>query len=113
MPERRQLLRCLGGGESDDWLAEPDQVADLGGGAQGVRWGQDDAEREESEVYDGDVEGKRREDESDVVLGEGREAGHEEGRESVALRDEAQVGEASLFSRVGNGMTYEQSVILT
>lgn len=93
VPERRQLVSCLGGDESEDGLAEPDQVADLGGGAQGVRGGHDDAEGEESEVDDGEVEGKWREDEDDVVLGEGREAADEEGRESAALRDEARVGD--------------------
>ncbi|KAI6675471.1 hypothetical protein NL676_003377 [Syzygium grande] len=103
MPERRQLPSCLGGGESDDGVAEPDQVADLGGGAQGVRGGHDDAEREESEVDDGDVEGRRREDEGDVVLGEGREAGREEGRESAALRDEAPGGDPA----VGGGVDEE------
>ncbi|KAL3729283.1 hypothetical protein ACJRO7_026418 [Eucalyptus globulus] len=93
VPERRQLVSCLGGDKSEDGLAEPDQVADLEGGAQGVRRGHDNAEGEESEVDDGDVEGRRREDEGDVVLGEGREAADEEGRESAALRDEARVGD--------------------
>lgn len=58
---------------------------------------------EESEIDDGDMEGERREDENHVVLGEGREAGYEEGRKSVALRDEARVAKAV----VGGGVNEE------
>lgn len=52
-------------------------MSQLGGGGKWVSGRNRDPEGEEGEVENWDVEGRRAEDQSDIVLGEGRELGLE------------------------------------
>lgn len=68
-------------------------MSQLGGRRERVGGGDDDAKGEEGEVENWDVEGRRAEDEGDVVSGEGRVLGLEECRERVNLAEELGVGQ--------------------
>lgn len=57
-----------GSGEGDEGVSELDEVSQLGGSGEGVGGRDDEVEREEREVEDGDVDRGRRENERHILV---------------------------------------------